>query len=1031
MRIKIFYSIPIVLLFCLNIVHGQVLGTWKQRADFGGSGRYDAMAFAIGNKGYVGLGTDGGGGSYFGDIWEYDTQTDVWTQKANFEGGPRKSSTAFAIGGKGYVCFGADGMNYKNDCWEYNPLINTWLQKNDFPATGRGNSVGFVINNKGYIGTGIGIGNITLKDFWEYAPGTDTWVQKTSLPGDARCAAIGFSISDKGYIGCGNTQISGSNFKNDFWEYNPLNNSWTQKANMGDRPKCYSVAFVIDSLGYVVSGYDGQRYDNMVWEYHPGSNKWIQKPSYAGTEVYHATCFVAGNKGYIATGYSGPFNKSNMPKDFWEYRPYEISTWQPRNDIQQLKRMAAATFTIGTSAYMCTGFDSTGQKKDVWEYNSVTNTWTQKADLGGVRRNGAVGFAIAGFGYIGLGFDSFELRNDCWKYNPVLNTWMPTTNFAGAARYNAVSFVINNKAYVGTGYDDIGSRKDFWQFDPVSEQWTSVANMPGAGRANAVAFAINDKGYVATGDDGSKSNNCYAYHAPTNVWTQVGSILSSGRVNAMAFSVNNKGYVAAGWDNNDKRNDIWEYDPDIRLWKRAGTLPGGVRQYATAFTIGHKAYMGGGYLDTSYYGDFWTYVPQKLSIQSLAVGSLCRKDSLGLSYWNEYESQLINIELSDRFGNFGSDKIVLSSAFKAPGYYTEKVKLPDTVSIGSNYKIRLTSAKDTSNSSSVINIQGVSSQLQANKTAICFGDSIQLSVANIPANSYMWFKNDTLLPGVNKSSYKINSAGDYRVFVADTNGCNDTSNKINIQVHSLPVTSAITGDTGVFNKKIKEYSVILNVGSNYQWSIIGGVKLSGGNTNSILVEWMQVGNGSIKVVETNANGCKGDTVIKNITIAAIPDTLSLSADTLYFTSKSDSKTVSLVCNTTWTIEDTTSWITLNAASGNLNAVFNVTVQPNTTAQQRTASISISTMNISRNLVVVQDVQTGMAAIEAKRNISIHPNPAHSIIRVQGLTEPIILCDVLGNTIMQIDTDGDVDISAFKQGIYFIRSGKATQKLIKY
>jgi hypothetical protein len=59
----------------------------------------------------------------------------------------------------------------------------------------------------------------------------DSWTQKASVGGTQRNDAVGFSIDSlgKGYVGTGGDGTGG--FLNDFWEYNPSTNVWTQKAN--------------------------------------------------------------------------------------------------------------------------------------------------------------------------------------------------------------------------------------------------------------------------------------------------------------------------------------------------------------------------------------------------------------------------------------------------------------------------------------------------------------------------------------------------------------------------------------------------------------------------------------------------------------------------------------------------------------------------------------------------------------------------------------------------------------------------------
>src|SRR5207237_1338580 len=141
---------------------------------------------------------------------------------------------------------------------------DTWIKKADFPGVARTTAVGFSIGNKGYVGVGDA-GGVLKKDFYEYDP-TDTtngfdinhnplgkWTAKTNFGGTARSDANGFSIGTKGYIGAGE-DVGG--FKKDFWEYDPLNDSWTAKANL---PGVRSTAcgFSLNGKGYIGAGDDG------------------------------------------------------------------------------------------------------------------------------------------------------------------------------------------------------------------------------------------------------------------------------------------------------------------------------------------------------------------------------------------------------------------------------------------------------------------------------------------------------------------------------------------------------------------------------------------------------------------------------------------------------------------------------------------------------------------------------------------------------------------------------------------------------
>ena len=177
--------------------------TWTQKADFGGTGRSDAVGFSIGSKGYIGTGGSyNGSWSWYKDFWEYDPAVNTWTQKADFGGIVRSDAVGFSIGTKGYIGTG-EGYNGHNglftkDFWEYDPVANTWTQKADFGGTARYGAVGFSIGTKGYIGTGTDDSYYDTKDFWEYDPVANTWTQKADFGGGSARVCRGLLHREQG-----------------------------------------------------------------------------------------------------------------------------------------------------------------------------------------------------------------------------------------------------------------------------------------------------------------------------------------------------------------------------------------------------------------------------------------------------------------------------------------------------------------------------------------------------------------------------------------------------------------------------------------------------------------------------------------------------------------------------------------------------------------------------------------------------------------------------------------------------------------
>src|SRR5437667_286088 len=136
----------------VGLVSSRAQDTWTQKADFGGTPRYGAVAFSIGSKGYMGTGDQDP--NKYKDFWEYDATTNTWTRKADFGGGIRGLATGFSIDSKGYVGTGQSDPNSgttTKDLWEFDPIANTWSQRADCGGNEREVAVGLSIGSKGYI----------------------------------------------------------------------------------------------------------------------------------------------------------------------------------------------------------------------------------------------------------------------------------------------------------------------------------------------------------------------------------------------------------------------------------------------------------------------------------------------------------------------------------------------------------------------------------------------------------------------------------------------------------------------------------------------------------------------------------------------------------------------------------------------------------------------------------------------------------------------------------------------------------------
>lgn len=297
---------------------------------------------------------------------------------------------------------------------------NSWVKKAPFGGLKRDRAVSFSIGNYGYVGTGEDTVNATHNDLWQYDPVLDSWTQKADLPGSPRRNAVGFALNDKGYIGTGmdSSEASMGIELKDFWEYDPIANSWQQKADYpgaGGFGVYYAGSFTADNKGYVTCGkYGPNTYAFDLWEYKPSTDSWSQRANFPGGVRYAVSALSIDGKGYVGMG----IDQDIYRKDWWEYNP-ATNVWVQRSNLPASERGAASTFTLGSKGFVVFGADG-GFKDDLWEYNPYTDSWNIKANFPGGERRNAIAFSIGNKGYAGIGKGPSGRRQNFYEYNPAL-----------------------------------------------------------------------------------------------------------------------------------------------------------------------------------------------------------------------------------------------------------------------------------------------------------------------------------------------------------------------------------------------------------------------------------------------------------------------------------------------------------------------------------------------------------------------------------------------------------------------------------
>ncbi len=570
-------------------------------------------------------------------------------------GGPFFSGVGFSIGNKGYVGTGEKknnssyGNSLSKDFWEFDPVLDIWTQKANFAGAARRDAVGFSIGNKGYIGTGSLVlsnsSGASTNDFWEYDVITNSWSQKANFGGGMRNSAVGFCIGSKGYIGTGDN--GNSTYYNDFWEYDPIADTWIEKDSIPGNPRSNASGFSIGLKGYIGTVTVPSPYAaNSFWEYDQATGNWIRKADFGGgSGSDRCVSFSIGTKGYIGTGYIENDGVSN----FWEYNQV-TDTWARKTNFTNYRRDAIG-FSIGSKGYVGAGksyhnshYNNYDLKNDFYEFNPangpltpITNnplgSWNQKSNIGSNSRKSCVGFTIGQKGYVATGF-----HQDFWEYDILTNSWTQKADFIGGSITEAVAFSIGTKGYVGTGLIfSVGLTDDFYEYDQLTNQWTQKADYGGGPCWEAVGFSIGNKGYIGTGSsEFNRLQSFYEYNPFTDIWTQKASVPGGPRFSASGFSIDYKGYIGTGNDTNYvPKKDFWQYDPISDSWLARADFGGGERSQAIGFNICSKGYIGmgsGSYLVPS--TNLFSYDPLSNTWQYHTTNR-SRLDGIGFSIGNK------------------------------------------------------------------------------------------------------------------------------------------------------------------------------------------------------------------------------------------------------------------------------------------------------------------------------------------------------------------------------------------------------------
>ena len=307
-----------------------------------------------------------------------------------------------------------------------------WTQLPDFPGTPRDDAASFVIDGKIYVGTGREVGFGYTNDWFCYDPGNDTWSSISTMPATPRQYCTAFTIADTGYV-FGGTGPDGPN--NELWAYHPESDQWEQKASLPAEARyaCVGIGMMwADALiasGMLASGLP----TNQAWKYLAQTDEWIATGDVPGPARHRAACVQGNGGGMLLLG--GADSTFTGMRDAWLYpSAFETGSWYPADSIPEPRWGADGS---GSYVYVlaCGATDQSIYHADVWKFGTIWNAIDPFP--AGTRRGGvAAGLegpqSWANSFYYGLGLDgTFARRNDWWRLDLLvgINEQSPLNTF--------------------------------------------------------------------------------------------------------------------------------------------------------------------------------------------------------------------------------------------------------------------------------------------------------------------------------------------------------------------------------------------------------------------------------------------------------------------------------------------------------------------------------------------------------------------------------------------------------------------------
>jgi N-acetylneuraminic acid mutarotase len=305
-------------------------------------------------------------------------------------------------------------------CFSGKLFSQSWNQTTSFPGTPRDDASYFKIGTKHYIGTGREVGFGCTRDFYIYDESTLSWGNSYPIPvGKERQYASGFAYNGKGYL-FGGENCSGF-YYNDFWTYDPANDTWTELNTLPSAGRAGMVHFILQDTLYIIGGRNTNGILNEVWTFNFSTQTWSQKNNLPTNGIWRGIAFTFQNNVFIGLGRNNLNNQMGYNAEVLSYQPGSDS-WSAVPNLHWGTKSYVGYAQTDSLLFLFGGLDSTGQILTSVERIHLSDFTTDLLpDFPSVARKGGVAFLVQNDLYYTTGVSTDTRFNETWGLDNVAN----------------------------------------------------------------------------------------------------------------------------------------------------------------------------------------------------------------------------------------------------------------------------------------------------------------------------------------------------------------------------------------------------------------------------------------------------------------------------------------------------------------------------------------------------------------------------------------------------------------------------------